>query len=461
MKKIIVISVAALAMCGWAVGKPRANLPKDPLLAKLAAQDAALDRKYMKEGGLAFPGARGFGRAARGARASSSPTVYHVTNLDDSGKGSLRDAVSKPGRIVVFDVAGVIKIKSRISFASGLYIAGQTAPGDGVTVYGNGCSFSGANDIICRYLRWRMGKCGTKGKDCAGIANGRNMIFDHCSFSWGRDENFSINDNVSDKIGNITIQNGIISQGLLSHSAGGLVQANDITLYRNLYCDNVTRNNKLKGRSQYANNIVYNWRNACVILGGGSKGESHSNITGNLFVNGPAGGGEGLGGGNERFHFYGDDNWQDGDKDGKLDPHPVKTDGGGDRVFKPYPYPELPLYPAKRLVELTLATVGASLPRRDPADLCVINEVLSFGTRGEIISDEKSIPGGAPTKWNLREEGTGKREEERRKRKDTDGDGIPDWWEKANGTDKRNPHDAVAKAANGYLNIENYINSIR
>jgi len=125
---------------------------------------------------LAFPGAQGWGRFATGGRTG---TVYHVTNLNDSGAGSLRDAVSQPNRIVVFDVAGVIKINSRIVFAKNLYVAGQTAPGEGVTVYGNGVSFSGATNTIVRYMRFRMGKGGDSGKDCAGIANGTNMIFDH------------------------------------------------------------------------------------------------------------------------------------------------------------------------------------------------------------------------------------------------------------------------------------------
>ena len=139
---------------------------------------------------LAFPEAQGWGRFAMGARNSANPTVYHVTNLNDSGTGSLRDAVSQPNRIVVFDVSGVIKLSSRIVFSGNLYVAGQTAPGEGVTIYGDGVSFSGASNIICRYLRVRMGHNGSSGKDCAGVANGTNMIFDHCSFSWGLDETF-------------------------------------------------------------------------------------------------------------------------------------------------------------------------------------------------------------------------------------------------------------------------------
>ena len=139
---------------------------------------------------LAFPDAQGWGRFAEGGRKG---TVYHVTNLNDAGNGSLRDAVSQPNRIVVFEVSGVIRINSRIVFKNNLYVAGQTAPGEGITVYGDGVSFSGADNIIVRYMRFRMGAVGTKDKDCAGIANGQNMIFDHCSFAWGQDENFSIN----------------------------------------------------------------------------------------------------------------------------------------------------------------------------------------------------------------------------------------------------------------------------
>jgi autotransporter-associated beta strand protein len=397
---------------------------------------------------LAFPGAQGFGRYATGGR---NGTVYHVTNLNDTGSGSLRDAVSQPNRIVVFDVAGVIKINSRITFSANLYVAGQTAPGEGITVYGDGVSFSGASNIIVRHMRFRMGKNGTNGKDCAGIANGQNMIFDHCSFAWGQDETFSINpDGKGVNPQNITLQNCVIGQGLLDHSAGGLIQSDFITLYRNLYIDNSTRNNKIKGKVQYVNNVVYNWKNGCVILGGDSEGESFVNIESNLFVNGPANGGNGLGGGNKLFHFYGNDNWQDANMDGVFSPSLVTTDGGGDKVSTPYDYPELEKYNGNELLEKNIPTVGATLPYRDMTDCYMIDELMTYGKKGALISNEETLVYGAPSTWKVY---AGE------KRVDTDGDGMPDTWEEANGTDKTK-NDAMTKAANGYANIENYINSI-
>lgn len=399
---------------------------------------------------LAFPGAEGFGKYAVGGRNGS---VYHVTNLNDSGAGSLRDAVSQSNRIVVFDVAGVIKLESRLVFKNNLYVAGQTAPGEGITVYGNGVSFSGADNTIVRYLRFRMGVGGDSGKDAAGVANGTNMIFDHLSVSWGRDETFSISSDGKGDLGNITIQNSIMSQGLLTHSAGGLMQADNITLYRNLYADNSTRNNKIKGKNQYVNNIVYNWQNGAYIMGGDSEGTSYCIAEGNLFINGPAKGGNAFTGGNADYHLYANDNWQDRNMDGVLNPYDIpQSEYSGGPTFHNarFDYPEVELWKSSELIEKSLPIVGASLPYRDYADWYVINEVLSFGKKGGLISRESSLPFGAPSDWKL---WGGE------KRTDTDGDGMPDAWESANGTDPAK-NDAMVIAANGYANIENYINSI-
>lgn len=399
---------------------------------------------------LAFPGAQGWGRFATGGRAGS---VYHVTNLNDSGTGSLRDAVSQPNRIVVFDVGGVIRINSRLVFKSNITVAGQTAPGEGITVYGDGMSCSGASNVIIRYMRFRMGAVGTKDADCGGLANGGNMIFDHCSFSWGQDENFSINwDNKGTAPHDITIQNSIVGQGLMQHSAGGLIQADNITMYRVLLCDNKTRNFKVKGKHQYVNNIVYNWSTYAYEMGGESSGESFANTVGNLFINGnsTSTSANGFSGGNSGFHFYGDDNWQDRNKDGVYNPELFTGDGGGDRQSAPYDYPELETWSGKDLVEKLLPEVGASLPYRDLADCYMVDEVLSFGTKGHLITNENELPIGVPTTWSWFK-GT--------KPVDSDNDGMPDAWEEANGTDKTK-NDAMTIAANGYANIENYINSI-
>lgn len=398
---------------------------------------------------LAFPGAQGWGRHATGGRTG---TVYHVTNLNDSGTGSLRDAVSQPNRIVVFDVSGVIRITSRIVFKNNLYVAGQTAPGEGITVYGDGVSFSGANNIIVRYMRFRMGAVGTKDKDAGGIANGQNMIFDHCSFSWGQDENFSINwDNKGTAPQNITLMNSIVGQGLMTHSAGGLMQGDRISLYRILLVDNSTRNFKVKGTNQYVNNLVYNWKNAAYNMGGDSEGTSYANIESNLFINGPAVGGNCLTGGNANFHFYGVDNWQDANRDGVYNPTEFTGDGGGDRQATPYDYPELEKWAATDLVEKLLPEVGASLPYRDLADCYMVDEVLSFGKRGNLITNENELPIGVPTSWAWFKG---------EKPTDSDNDGMPDAWETANGLNPNDAADAMKMADNGYTNIENYINGI-
>jgi autotransporter-associated beta strand protein len=401
---------------------------------------------------LAFPGAEGFGKFATGGRYGS---VYHVTNLNDAGVGSFRDAVSVSNRIIVFDVAGVIKLSSTLTFAANLYIAGQTAPGEGITVYGDRVTFSSANNTICRYMKFRMGIIGADGKDACGIANGSNMIFDHVSVSWGRDENFSINwDGKGTEPTNITIQNSIISQGLLTHSAGGLIQTNGgVTLYRNLYVDNSTRNNKVKGINQYVNNIVYNWNNAAYIMGGDSEGESFVNVVSNYFINGPENGGTPISTGNSLFHIYADDNWFDKNLDGTLNGYEIpysEYSGGPDFQATPYNYPALPTMDASNLLDSILPSVGASLPYSDYVDYFVLNEVKSFGTAGALISNESTLPFGAPSAWTLWTGTT---------RIDTDNDGMPDVWEEANGTNKT-VNDAMIIATKGYANIENYINGI-
>jgi len=139
-------------------------------------------------------------------------------------------------------------------------------------VYGNGVSFSNAHNSIVRYIRFRMGKGGDSGKDGIALADGDNMIFDHISTSWGRDETFSINGACWDwcwkffvqrtpgPVYNVTISDSIIAQGLETHSCGGLMQTDGgVSIFRTLYIDNKTRNPKVKGINDFTNNVVYNW----------------------------------------------------------------------------------------------------------------------------------------------------------------------------------------------------------
>ena len=165
---------------------------------------------------LAFPGAEGFGAYATGGRGGE---VVHVTNLKASGPGSLADAVSKSNRIVVFDVGGVIDVTNVNLTVAGnnITIAGQTAPGEGITIYGGRFIMSKRQNIIMRYIRMRgslsmpSDKCTLTMDDC------QNVILDHCSISWGRWDNIHIT-NAKD----ITYQNCIISEGIDPQNFGAI-----------------------------------------------------------------------------------------------------------------------------------------------------------------------------------------------------------------------------------------------
>ncbi|EAU34536.1 conserved hypothetical protein [Aspergillus terreus NIH2624] len=393
---------------------------------------------------IAFPGAEGFGANAVGGRQGE---IYVVTNLNDSGEGSLRDAVSATDRIVVFAVGGVIEISDRIVVSKRVTILGQTAPGDGITVYGNGWSFSNADDAIVRYIRIRMGKVGDSGKDAITIAEGSTMIFDHVSVSWGRDETFSISGTAS----NITIQNTIIAQGLETHSCGGLIQTGGgVSLFRNLYIDNKTRNPKVKGVNDFTNNVVYNWGGGGGYIAGDSSGDSYANIIGNYFISGPSTSVTAFTRGNEYFHGYVETNYYDPDRDGTLNGNELGVSasnyGGMALVDTKYDYPavEYQMTPGEAVNYVT-GYVGASKVR-DSVDTQLIAQVKSWGTKGELISDEASmggpgdLDGGSPPT-------------------DSDGDGIPDDAETEIGSDP-NTADSMELHSSGYTYVEMWANSL-
>jgi pectate lyase len=390
----------------------------------------------------AFPGAEGFGRLATGGRGG---TVYHVTHLNDSGPGSFRDAVSKPHRTVVFNVGGLIEISRRVVVSSNVTIAGQTAPGDGISIYGNGVSFSDANDSITRHLRFRMGVKGDAGKDAVAIAHGNNMIFDHVSVSWGRDETFSI----SGPVTNITIQNCIVGQGLQHHSAGGLIQTSGgVSILRTLYVDNYTRNPKVKGVNQYVNNVVYNWGRGGGYILGDSAGPSFANVMNNYFINGPNAASAAFIRGNLNFRIHAVNNFQDGNRNGVLDGAVIPREDYGVVAWQetPFEYPPLTMLSPSQAFKTVVAKAGASR-QRDAVDRRLIAEVLSFGKLGQIITNENDAPIFGPGTINGGQAPA-----------DADRDGMPDIWETALGLDPGNSEDRNQITGTGYTQLEEYLN---
>jgi hypothetical protein len=397
----------------------------------------------------AFPGAQGFGRHATGARGGD---VYHVTTLNDSGAGSLRDALSAPNRTVVFEVSGVIHLESRLVFENNQTIAGQTAPGGGITLYGDGTSFSGASNTIVRYVRFRMGKIGESGKDTVTMASGHDVIWDHCSLSWGRDGTFDLNRESGAELYNLTLQDSIVSQGLQTHSTGGIVNTSGTSIVRSLYIDNNSRNPKAQGTLQFVNNVVYNWVVSGYILGD-TSGRSDGLLLGNHLIPGPETNGGTLDSPTPSYNLVASDNWYDSNKNGMLDGRLLAQRDFGSVTWLTEPlveFPEVPVMNAVDAFDYVREHAGASL-WRDAVDDYVLAELDSLGQDGATISDEASLglpgvvgdvpSGGAPA--------------------DVDRDGMADAWETTAGLDAADPEDRNEdRNGDGWTNLEEYINSL-
>lgn len=432
---------------------------------------------------LAFPEATGFGRYTTGARGAANPQIYLVTNLNDSGPGSFRDAVSQPGRFVIFRVGGIVNLQSIVAVAANTTIAGQTAPGEGIVFLGPRVSFSGANNTIARFLRLRYGGT-SQNQDASGIANGANIILDHMTFTWGTDEVFSVNwDGNGTSPDNITIQNSIIGQGMHrhNHSAGGLMQpppGGKISLIGNLYICNKTRNNKIKGINEFVNNVVYNWGNygntyghtqsgEAYIMGGDSAGPSYANIINNYFIGGPNTSTTvttPFSVGNANFNLYGSGNYFDNNRNGALDGALVPQDLTGYPVgdvaaiqSAAYDYPmKNTTVTAQTAYNNIVAKGGASYPRRDQVDQLMISDLLSKGTTATYVYVQSDLT----TQFGFTNGGAG-HVYGAPAPLDTDNDGMPDAWEIANGLNP-NVFDALAVSTTyaPYLNIEVYINGL-
>lgn len=413
----------------------------------------------------AFPGAAGFGKFTTGGRGGN---VLHVTNTNDDGPGSLRSAIEAKGpRTIVFDVSGTIELKSRLAIDNGdLTIAGQTAPGDGICIRNYPVGIS-ADNIIIRYLRFRLGNARHVEADAIGGTKHTNIIIDHCSMSWATDECASFYRNK-----NFTLQWCIISESLNAsvhlkgeHGYGGIWGGEGASYHHNLLAHHKSRMPRFSGSAttvnpddelvDFSNNVIYNW--GANNTYGGERGRY--NMTNNYYKAGPATSKKisnrivnpsspyGLfyidGNHVEGFPEITANNWNGG----------VHCDNK-DSAKSATPFTVECINPESAVLafEKVLQSAGASL-KRDAIDTRIMEEVktgtASKGKKQNGIIDTPEEAGGYPelksTPAPL----------------DTDRDGIPDVWEKKNGLDPQDPADAKRISIDKkYTNLEVYLNSI-
>jgi hypothetical protein len=395
---------------------------------------------------LSFPGAEGFGAFATGGRGGA---VYHVTNLNDAGPGSLRQGVENVvgPRTIVFDVGGYVVLKNILHVGSDLTVAGQTAPGDGIGLRDSEVSFSGSHNVIIRHLRIRQGLAARQDKKSAiNITGGRDMIFDHVSVQWGRWDTIDMNECT-----NITMQNCLIGPGVAPQRFGCLCQSENVSFLRNLWISNQSRNPKGKGHIQYVNNVVYNWGVAGYV-GGHSAADHDADLINNYFIKGPSS--------NDRFagefkptdHLYQAGNFVDLNCDGQLNGRPITAAdfGGTDGptlLSSPATAPRASVTTdaADVAYRKIVSAAGASL-HRDAVDRRLIEDLGSLGRRGQTVRDPAEMGG-------FGELGGGSAP------LDTDGDGMADDWEIAHGSDpKLSDGNGVTKS--GYTRLEEFLNAL-
>jgi len=457
-----------------------------------------------------FPGAWGGGMYSFGGRGGK---VIVVNNLNDSGPGSFREAVEQGGpRIVVFNVAGIIKLKAAVSIrAPYITIAGNTAPGDGICIAGNTVQLD-THDVVVRHMRFRRGKTEAADRDDSFGGNPiGNIMIDHVSASWSLDENISMYRHMYRPPGgdkdlklptvNVTIQNSISSESLniYHHAFGSTIGGLNSTFHHNLWACNTGRNPSvgMYGDFTFVNNVLFNYRHRTV---DGGDHKSLYNIINNYFKPGPgtpngdiafrllkpesersktvvdnfgkAYVNGNIAEGNERVTK---DNWDGG----------VQPDSRGPRAEvlakirtnAPFAHAPLPIQPADRAYETVLADAGATLPKRDAVDERIITQVRTGVIPPREIakgSQEKAKFYGYAQKFTdeLAEqvkkgfvtdpsEVGGWPEYKGAPYKDSDSDGMPDDWEKAHGLNPNDASDAIGDLnSDGYTNIEDFINGL-
>lgn len=392
---------------------------------------------------MAFPGALGFGAYATGGRGG---TVYHVSNLNDSGAGSFRDAVSEPNRIVVFDVGGYINLLSAVSASSSLTIAGQTAPGGGIGLMGAELSFYNQTNIICRHLRVCQGGSSTSQSGInIGSSSGQagNMIFDHVSVEFGQWDSV---DAVNTE--NFTVQNCIIADPI-NQQFGAHVEGGNASYCNNLWVNAHNRQPLAKANTVYVNNVVYDYQAGYTTAD--TAGVFSHDIVNNYFIAGPST----TNPNDDFFQFdsgqtvYAVGNLLDSSRNGTLTGSP--TAPGGDTPSSTPWSPvtaAIPTVSAQNAFRIDISRAGA-FPS-DQLDQQVISQVASLGASGSLITSPANT-GLANSGYGTIDGGTPLLE--------TDGDGIPDIWKNAVGLPLAT-NEAMTIAANGYANIENYLNWI-
>ena len=397
---------------------------------------------------LAFPEALGFGANVTGGRGGS---VYHVTNLNDDGVGSFRDAVNQGNRIVVFDVGGIINIKTAVSIKSNITIAGQTAPGEGIAIHGGKLSTGKQSNIIIRYLRIRPGENTASEKDDGlNLYDAKNVIVDHCSVELAPWNNFGgSSDNKDYRVTGITVQNSLIANPIGQQFGAHIESVNGTwAWYYNAFVNTHNRNPLDKINDVFINNILYNFE-----AGYTTHTSTHFNhdIVNNYFVYGPAGK-------NEWFQvdknqsIYASGNMIDTNRDGVLNGEPSSIyyyQGVGEELAKPWSElttsgPMLSAASAWRYV-----TSQSGVLPYDDIDSLIWHQVGTLGKEGALVKSVGAM--GIKTNNGWGEVIAGKTAT------DSDKDGMPDYFEEAMGYDK-SKDDAMTKESDGYVRIEKYIN---
>jgi autotransporter-associated beta strand protein len=404
----------------------------------------------------AFPGAVGFGSPATGGRGDA---VYHVTNLNDSGTGSFRDAVSQSNRFIVFDIGGYVVLQSAVSAKSNLTIAGQTAPGQGIGIMGREVSFDASTNIICRYVRFRQGDLDPDGsKSGINILNANIVIFDHCSVEFAQYDTID-----GSPCGNITVQNSIIADAI-GQQFGAHVQqltaTSANTWINNLWVNLQNRQPLAKTYTQYINNVIYNYIDA--YTNEDSAGVSYHDVLDNYFISGPASAPDTANNWYQldtNANMYCAGNLLDNNFNGILDGS-ATAPTGITVLSTPYFSNSLSLATRTAPNAYTYDIANAGTLPRDSMDTLIVNQIqtLGQGTTGQgagttgpdpnlyFSQIETGLPNGG---YGTLSGGNTYFE--------TNQDGLPDYWKEAMGMNITLAYGNLT-AANGYTNLENYVN---